>query len=211
MNDWNIQSRAHYCQSCDKPFVDKQPYHTLLFDEKQQYLRQDICLACWQAQYSQGANERKGFLSHWQGVFEAPPAVPEPIHRDTAESLLRKLMTLGDPKYTAASFILAVMLERKRLLKVKEQVLCDGHRTFIYEQPKTGDVFTIPDPNLQLTQLDQVQSDVAALLEQGLPAGEPRASEACPGQVAPETLAPAAAASLPDAADTEAQVAPAAT
>ena len=60
------------------------------------------------------------------------------------------------------------MLERKRILKVKEQIVRDGKRVFIYEQPGTGDVFTIADPDLHLDQLEAVQRDVAALLEHGL-------------------------------------------
>src|SRR5262249_42535791 len=81
--------------------------------------------------------------------------------------LLRKLIELNDPKYAAVGYILAVMLERKRLLKVKEQFQRDGQRVFVYEHPRTGDLFTIPDPSLQLSQLEQVQRDVAALLEHG--------------------------------------------
>ncbi len=140
----------------------------MLFDEKSAFRRSDICQACWQKQYSQGARERKGFVSYWQGVFEAPPAQPDPIQKETAESLLRKLIELNDPRYIPAGYILAVMLERKRLLNVKEQVVSDGRRVFVYEQPGTGDVFTIVDPDLQLDQLEQVQHDVAALLEHGL-------------------------------------------
>jgi len=168
MNDWNIQSRAHGCQACGKPFADKQAYHTLLFDEKRDFSRLDICPDCWQTQFSQGATERKGFVSYWQGTYEAPVAVPEPIQKENAESLLRKIIELQDPKYAAAGFILAVMLERKRILKVKEQFMREGQRVFIYEQPKTGDVFTVADPNLQLDQLNDVQRDVAQLLEHGL-------------------------------------------
>ena len=169
VNEWNIQSRAHGCQACQRPFEDKQAYHTLLFDEKQQFHRLDVCEPCWKDQYSQGAHDRKGFISYWSGVYEAPPAAaPDPIQKENAESLLRKLIELNDPKYSAAGFILAVMLERKRLLKVKEQIVREGQRVFIYEQPKTGDIFTIPDPNLQLNQLEQVQKDVAELLEKGL-------------------------------------------
>jgi len=122
MNEWNIQSRAHACQACEKPFQDKEPYHTILLDVRGDFLRQDICAGCWEAQFSQGASERKGFVSHWQGTYEAPPtAPPDPIHKETAETLLRKLTELNEPRYAAAAFILAVMLERKRLLKVKEQ------------------------------------------------------------------------------------------
>ncbi len=179
MNEWNIQSRAHVCEACAQPFADRQPFHTLLYDEKTDYLRRmDVCDACWQAQFSDGARERKGFVSHWQGIYEAPPAQPpDAIQKENAETLLRKLIEQNDPRYVPAAFILAVMLERKRLLKVKEQIQRDGRRVFIYEQPKTGDIFTITDPDLHLNQLESVQHDVAQLLEHGLTpppaAGEP--------------------------------------
>ena len=168
MNEWNIQSRAAACESCSRPFADKQPLHTLLFDERAELRRMDICENCWQTQFSEGARERKGFISHWQTVFMAPAPVVEPIQKDTAETLLRKLIEQNDPQHAPAGFILAVMLERKRILKVKEQLVRDGQRLFIYEHPKTGDVFSIADPNLRLDQLEQVQRDVAQLLEHGL-------------------------------------------
>ena len=168
MTEWKIQSRGNTCGACGKAFADREAYHTLLFDEKAEFSRLDICQACWQSQYSDGVRDRKGFVSYWQGVYEEPPALPEAIQRDTAESLLRKLIEQNDPRYVAAGYILAVMLERKRVLKVKEQIVRDGNRVFIYEQPRTGDIFTIADPNLQLNQLEQVQQEVAALLEHGL-------------------------------------------
>src|SRR5208282_4573444 len=95
------------------------------------------------------------------GIYEAPAPAADAIHKDTAETLLRKLIEQNDPRYAPAGYILAVMLERKRV--------------FIYEQPKTGDVFTITDPALRLDQLEEVQRDVAALLEHGLnpPASPP--------------------------------------
>src|SRR6266702_1807794 len=168
MTEWNIQSRAQTCAACGKAFADKQTYHTLLFDEKADFRRSDICAACWQSQFSDGARERKGFISYWQGVYEAPPPPSDPIQKETAESLLRKLIELNDPHYIPAAYILAVMLERKRLLKIKEQLVREGRRVFVYEQPGTGDLFTITDPNLQLNQLEAVQRDVASLLEHGL-------------------------------------------
>ncbi|MBI3850972.1 MAG: hypothetical protein HY298_11950 [Verrucomicrobia bacterium] len=190
MNDWNIQSRAHACEACGKPFADQEVFHTLLVDEKEDFRRSDICQACWQKQYSEGARDRKGFVSYWQGVYAAPSATPDPIKKETAETLLRKLIELNDPRHIPAGYILAVMLERKRILKVKEQLVHDGQRVFIYEQPKTGDVFTITDPNLQLNQLEQVQCDVAALLEHGLNPPTPALeSQPVPAQAAAETNA----------------------
>ena len=178
MKEWNIQSRAHACEGCGQPFADKQPYHTRLFDQPPELRRSDICDAC--AEKDGNARSRAGFISHWQGIYEAPAPQVDAIQKDTAETVLRKLIGQNDPRHAAAGYILAVMLERKRILKVKEQIVRDGQRVFIYEQPKTGDIFTIADPNLRLDQLEEVQRDVAMLLEQGLNPVAPVAETAPP-------------------------------
>jgi hypothetical protein len=167
--EWNIQSRAHACQSCKKQFADKEPFHTMLFDQKSGYDRFDVCESCWTSQYSQGATDRKGFVSYWQSVYNVPPAAPpEPIQKETAETLLRKLVESNDPRQGPALYILAAMLERKRILKVKTQLSRDGQRVFVYEHARTGDLFQIQDPNLQLDQLEGVQHEVLHLLQHGL-------------------------------------------
>ena len=181
MNEWNIQSRASVCEACAQPFLDKQPLHTLLFDEHTEHLRRlDVCETCWKNQFSDGARERKGFISHWHGLFELPPPAVDPIQKETAETLLRKLVEQNDPRYGPAGYILAVMLERKRILKVREQIVRDDRRVFIYEQARTGDVFTITDPALRLDQLEAVQRDVAQLLEHGLNPPAPAQNENAP-------------------------------
>lgn len=194
MNEWNIQSRAHACELCSQSFADKQSYRTILFEEGKELRRSDICETC--AEKVGDVRTRSGYISHWHGVYEAPPPQPvEAIQKETAETILRKLIEQNDPRYAPAAYILAVMLERKRILKVKEQFKREGQRMFVYEQPKTGDVFTIADPDLHLDQLEQVQHDVAQLLEHGLnptttdtpstdaqPAAESEVTEAQPAE-----------------------------
>ncbi len=195
MLEWNIQSRAHACQGCGRDFKNRETLHTVLFDERQAYHRQDVCEACWQAQFGEGANHRRGFVSHWQSLYEPPPAAaPEPIQKETAETLLRKLLENHEPQHAGAVFVLAVMLERKRLLKAKAQAVETGRRLLIYEHVRSGDVFTIPDPDLQLDQLESVQRDVAHLLEHGLqPVASPTAPGESPAATVPAEPAPQAA------------------
>jgi hypothetical protein len=157
------------CHACEKSFEDGASYRTVLAYGNSQYLRQDICEACWNGE-SGGVPDRKGFISQWKGTYKAPPpAPPEAIQKDNAEGLLRKLMETEDKRWCEASYILAVMLERKRVLKVKEQIRDENGRAFVYELTRTGDIFTIPDPDLKIEELEQVQIEVAALLEHGLP------------------------------------------
>ncbi|HEX7654071.1 MAG TPA: hypothetical protein VF607_11225 [Verrucomicrobiae bacterium] len=202
MHEWNIQSRAHACSACAQGFVDKQTYRTVLFEEAGELRRTDICEACAKAHGN--VKDRPGFISYWQGVYEAPPPpTNDAIQKETAETILRKLTQANDPKYAPAAYILAVMLERKRLLKVKEQIRREGQRIFVYEQTKTGDIFTITDPNLHLSQLAQVQQDVSQLLEHGLPADPntvtPPVTEAAPSETS-ATVTETAATIAPDPA-----------
>ena len=195
MNEWNIQARSHVCQSCEKPFADEEVCQTLLLEERHQYIRMDVCRQCWETQYGEGTADRKGFISQWQSIYHPPPAAPpEAIRRETAEDLLRKLIAANQPKDGPVCFILAVMLERKRILKVKEQFQRDGARVFIYEQPRTGDIFTITDPNLRMDELEEVQRDISLLLNP--PAAAPAVS--VPAAPVSGEEAPAAAAAAPE-------------
>ena len=170
MTDWNIQSRAHACTSCGAAFVDKQAFHTLLFDEKADLRRSDICVPCWQKQYSDGASDRKGFISYWQGVYEAPAPPVEVIQKESAESLLRKLIELNDPRYIPAGYILAVMLERKRLLRPRGRT-ADGERNLL-EHARTHQMYEIPAGDLSPEFFVKIREQLGVLIG-GAPAAKP--------------------------------------
>ena len=187
MNDWNIQSRSRICLQCETPFEDQAIYHSLLHAEGAELVREDLCHDCWHARKAAGQSDPTqkpaAYLSHWQGRFQAPPPpTPDAIGRDTAESLMRRLATEDHPEYRGALYILAVMLERKRILKVRDQFQRDQQRLFVYEHAKSGDVFTIAEPALHLEELEKIQRDVAMLMEHGLPQATDAAPEANQGE-----------------------------
>jgi hypothetical protein len=63
-----------------------------------------------------------------------------------------------------ACYVLAAMLERKRVLKQVKTEQNPKGRVLIYEQGSTGDLFIVPDPQLRLDELENVQNEVAELL-----------------------------------------------
>ncbi len=172
MLEWNIQSRAHACHATGRAFADGEPCHTVLVSAGPLFERLDLSEEGWKAQSAE-ILARPDLISHWKGTYHAPPAAPpEAIAKGDAEALLRKLVERRDERHAPACYILAVMLERKRILKVKQQLRENGKRVFVYEQSRTGDIFAIVDPDLHLEQLEAVQRDVADLLENGLPSTE---------------------------------------
>lgn len=208
MIDWHIQSRSRACRECERAFEAKQRYYTFLYETREGFERTDVCIRCWEEQFQHGASEKKGFISHWQGVFLLPPPPePEAIRRDTAEDLLYKLSEENRADRQPVLFILAVMLERKRQLKVRQQFVRDGQKVIIYEHPKKGDTFTVVDPDLKLDQLEEIQKEVAHLLENGLhtnpesasPLAEPDASIPDPGDFTGDFETPAEGIKEPEA------------
>ena len=63
-------------------------------------------------------------------------------------------------------YILALMLERKRLLRqtAAQTDPASDQRILFYEHVKTGETFVVLDPGLKLDQLDAVQREVGELL-----------------------------------------------
>jgi hypothetical protein len=162
MNDkeWEIKGRAEACAVTQRPFEDGEYFYTLLFRDRHGFTRQDISEEAWQAR-----NDNIMPFSFWRSKFEPPPPPePEPLPKGTAEDLLRRFMQEQDGTHANARYILALMLERKRLLKQIESQPTETGRTLIYEHAKTGEVFVIPEPQLRLDQIEAVQNEVAALL-----------------------------------------------
>ena len=161
MTEWDIQSRADTCTGCQRPFVDKEAYQTLLSMDAAGYTRRDLCAACF------AGAPRDGVISYWQGEYKLPPPPPpEAIQKETAETLLRKLVESTDPSHASTRYILAVMLERKRILKHRDTVHEeDGAELLVYEHaPHGGIASRCPIRICGWINLAQVQQEVSALL-----------------------------------------------
>jgi hypothetical protein len=161
--DWTIQSRSGRCAVTGRDFAEGEFFYTLLFRERGDYRREDLSEEAWKERQA----DAKAALpySFWRSKFEPTPVVPEALAKETAEDLLRNYMNAGDEGHANARYILALMLERKRILKQIEAKEEDHGRTLVYEHVKTGEVFIVPDPGLRLDQIEAVQNEVAALLK----------------------------------------------
>jgi hypothetical protein len=159
-NEWAIKHRADACAVTHRPFVPGEYFYTLLYHDANGYCREDLSEEAWR-----NRNENIQPFSFWKSRYEpVPPKPAEPVAKETAEQLFRRLMA-SDNAPANACYVLAVMLERKRVLKqVKTESRDSGRRVLIYEQSTTGDVFVVPDPQLRLDELETVQNEVAQLL-----------------------------------------------
>ena len=218
MTEWNLRSRSHACHQCAAAFADGErcfscvapftaPVVQEIFAEKiaaqaaegkaaknPDYVRLDFCAGCWDARRA------LDWISLWNSPYAAPePPAAEPLPRETAESLLRKLLEGDDlVENGPVIFVLAVMLERKKILLERSVRRGeDGAIVRVYEHRKSGEVMLIADPQLQVDQIPSVQQRIEALLAPPPPEPTPEPEPEPEPETAPAPEADPPAASEP--------------
>jgi hypothetical protein len=160
LSEWEIKARSRQCARTQESFDDGATIYTLLFREGAGFRREDISEEAWQQ-----IKEDVAPFSFWKSKFQAPaPAAAEPMPKESVEELLRKLVSEDLPEHLNARYVLAILLERKRILKQVDVREGTEGKILVYEHVKTGEAFIIPDPRLRLDQLDAVQQEIYSLL-----------------------------------------------
>ena len=166
--DWNIQKRSKGCVSCEKEFIPKEEIFCLLQFETDGVLRTDFCDVCWQEKVKD-IEENKSYISYWRSVYNIveQDENKKSFEKDAVESLLRKWIEIDDIKYQKLCYLLAVMLERKKVLLEKKSTL-DNEQSkdhVIYEKPKTGESFVLINPRLNMSEISLLQGELSSILE----------------------------------------------
>jgi len=106
-------------------------------------------------------------FSFWKNTYEVSIAEEktEVVTKESAEELLSRLIDEDQEHTENARYILAVMLERKKLLKETDNQQTPNGILRIYEHRKNGEIYIVLDPNIPLEQVESVQKEVSELLD----------------------------------------------
>jgi hypothetical protein len=177
--EWNIQGRALQCAATGRPFEKGERIYSALYWREGQYVRTDLSAEAWNAR-----NDNIEPLSAWQTEFvPPPPPEPEALKKDDAESLLRRLVAENAPETRNARYIMALMLERKKVVRQIERQRQEGLSVIVYEHIASGEVWLIEDPGIKLGELQAVQEEVARLLDPATATVAPAAADTPPPAV----------------------------
>jgi len=168
---WAIQTRAKECAYTGHVFTNGEPYFTALFRDENsgEFSRHDYCEAAWKELQPTLTK----VFSSWKSVFRiaVKPTKQPAVTQETAEQLLAQLVEQDDQATENARFILAIMLERKRILVETDTQKISNSILRIYQNKKTGEVYIIRDPNIPLSEIESIQEEVATMLK-GMVNGE---------------------------------------
>ena len=162
---WHVRSRSRHCAATQRPFSDGETIVTVLYPDPESsgYLRRDYCLEAWDTL----PVEAEQPFSFWRTVFTATTAsdTPHSAAKLSAEEILQRLVVEDEDHTENTRYILAVMLERRKLLRETDSQRTPNGILRVYEHRKTGEVYLIRDPDIPLAQVEAFQNDVIVLLE----------------------------------------------
>ena len=194
---WHVRSRGRECAATQRHFTEGETIVTALFPDPESsgYLRRDYCVDAWATQQESGESP----FSFWRTTYTAPASgETKPEEKLSAGEILTRLVEEDEDHTENARFILAVMLERQKLLRETDSQRTPNGILRVYEHRKTGEVFIVKDPDIPLSEVESVQQEVFILLENNGRSPQPEIAGDAP--TAPET--PPAAES-DDPADSE--------
>lgn len=174
---WEVRARAHQSVLSQIPFEEGEVICSRLMRHADGVVREDYRREEWTAELAGAA------MFHWKTKYRKPAPKKEPPFREEhAEDLLAELLERNDPGLVNTVYILALMLERKRLLVEQGQLQdAEGNLVRIYEKKDGGETYMIVDPRLSLDQVADVQQEVALQLGWIQPAAEAEAPESGEG------------------------------
>ena len=155
--EWKIKMRSDSCTVTGKPFQEDEIFHTLLTQAKSgELVRNDLCEQAWIEH-----NDNIRPLSVWKSKFKPlPPSQTDAVEKNDAESELRRLLDEGAHLSPKVCYLLALLLERKRVLRVKDRLKIDGNSTVVYEHADTQETFIVPEVELSLTDIEALQTEM---------------------------------------------------
>jgi hypothetical protein len=154
--EWNIKSRSEVCQQTGRSFRDEECYYTVLNDTVEGIVRLDLSEEAW-PDFVHSKDE----LSYWRSQFKAAaPQGAEAVGKEDAESELRRLLAKPDAADTKVCFLLALLLERKRILKARDRYAKDGVKYVLYEHMGTQETMIVQEVEFKLADLDSLRDEL---------------------------------------------------
>jgi|GEM_PF-694786 len=156
-SSWEVKARGHVCSETGEGFEEGEKIISRLINYPSGMVREDYKREVW------NKDKQEGALFYWKTQYRKPPPKKESAFKEeNAEETLRQLVEEKHESTINTVFILAVMLERKRIfIERGVQRDAEGRQIRIYEHKESGETFLIPDPELTLEQITEVQQEVA--------------------------------------------------
>jgi len=159
MSEYDISRATGRCAGCNRPLEVGEAFYSVLLENKEAYLRQDIGLECWQG-------PPPGAVCHYRTRVPKREEKRKVLVDDTVlVDFFRKLAVSEEAGRERFRFVLSLILLRKRLLKY-DQTSREGGREFWHLRLMADkSVHRVANPRLDESQIEGLMVELGSILE----------------------------------------------
>ncbi len=156
--DYQIQPLTRCCAITGRELKPGERFYSALIEEDHQLLRKDFSPEAWQ-----GAPA--GAFSFWMGKVPPPQENTKPKFDDELlEACFHRLDGETDPGKQNFRYVVALLLVRRKRLKIDGALVRDGVDLLKVRPPKGSEVYEVVNPRLSDDEMQQVQDEVFQVL-----------------------------------------------
>ena len=164
MAEYKIGKRARACMACEKEFGPGDAIVSAIYESGEEFTRRDVCEACFP--------EGRDCYSHWLTREQPVPEDPHRLDYNLALTFLDRLLWEADPARAGLTYVLALLLSRKRRVKIREtRQLPEGELLLVdVRRPEQDERVQIRAPRLAEGEEDRLQAELEELFGFAKPA-----------------------------------------
>jgi len=158
MTDWSFRRRQGWCQACEKRFEEGERHASSLAVVGEALAREDVCSGCWLGRA--GRDE----LFHW---FTRHREGKRGLQLDlgTLEALFVRLEGRAEPRVREMRYLLALLLLRKRRIKV-DRILREAEgESMLVHRPRRKESLRVFVFDFTPERMQELRADLVLLLE----------------------------------------------
>jgi hypothetical protein len=160
-SDWEMYvKRTGMCSQCAKPFVEEEIYNASLFSADEGFQRKDFCKECW------NDDVKSNSFSHWQAKVPKKEEKKKLFVDDQVLiDFFKRLIETDDPSKAGFTFVLALILMRKRLLKyISTETHENGTEIWVMKLIRDEKEYKVPNPHLDDQNIEMIRTELNNVL-----------------------------------------------
>ncbi|OHB75557.1 MAG: hypothetical protein A2Z34_11445 [Planctomycetes bacterium RBG_16_59_8] len=158
MSEWKIERPRMKCGRCSRVFAELENYYSGIVEEAGKFSRNDFCVPCWDG------SSKESLFSYWAAVV---PQREERRREDinAVVEFFRRLRSREAPDANSQRvyYLTALILMRKRRLKLLRTETPEGRETMVLEQAWDGESIRVVDPGMGEGEIDAVKAEMEKL------------------------------------------------
>jgi hypothetical protein len=158
MIDYQIQTNSRRCAQTGRELRPGEKYFSVLLDEAGKFVRKDYSTEAW-------TGPPEGAFSFWAGRIPVGESRRQPRFDD--EMLMecfQRLEDQTDPGRRNFRYVLALLLLRRKRLKLEPSPPGGDPESLALRCPKTRTLYRVADPRLTDAEMEAVQEEVFEVL-----------------------------------------------